>query len=322
MSEDDGDEDLTTGARSDGPEIPEEGVESQVEILEEELTFDGKPLATWTRRYPPEERQFLAAWGINPEDYPRAHEANLRMIEVGLAFDRGAKSLYLKPHGPYLLKKLFPPSLGETVHGVGGQPQQDRTVEDALARLEGKKRPPPARKPEEIEVQPDWLSMYPQEYARLLAEHGWPTVRGTQVDDYNRRLTELLSPDCDDAALMQDAAERALIYAFGGNIMEEPELTKEEDEYIWREVLLHEEGYERPDLQDVAWAYYPERWRPLLSSLGRPDYEHPKAPDYNRALIAGRMFLDDVGNHDSEATRTLRGYLWRAFFIDVPCPDE
>jgi hypothetical protein len=54
----------------------------------------------------------------------------------------------------------------------------------------------PARDLEEIEARPDWLGIYPPGYARLLGRYGVPTIAGTDVDVFNRRLIEVLPPDC------------------------------------------------------------------------------------------------------------------------------
>jgi uncharacterized protein YaiL (DUF2058 family) len=44
------------------------------------------------------------------------------------------------------------------------------------------------------------------------------TIRGTQVDAYNRRLIELVEPDCVDDVALQKAAGTAVKQAFGANL--------------------------------------------------------------------------------------------------------
>ena len=87
----------------------------------------------------------------------------------------------------------------------------------------------------------------------------------------------------------------------------------------------HDEGDEegedpndQHDLDDVCWETYPEPHRGLLRAYGRPDYEHPDAAAYNRALIASEAFLRDTGRDAGGEFLLLREYLWRALFGDDP----
>jgi hypothetical protein len=80
--------------------------------------------------------------------------------------------------------------------------------------------------------------------------------------------------------------------------------------------------YEQLDLPDVCWATYPEEHRQLLQWLGRPDYEHPAAAAFNRALIAGTRFLHAEGLGYESAIARLRRHLWSEFFGETLCPER
>jgi hypothetical protein len=310
-----GDDDDHDISRSAGEAHHEQAEPDDVDHL-------GKALPDWTKRYPKGERKFLSGEGKDPDEFPRGHELNLRLIEVGQAFDKGAPGLMHNNLDRIFLRKTWGCTLSETLSRVGVEhvPYQI-TEEDDFAAFAGRNPPPPpplppARSAHEIEVRPDWRTMYSPEYDRLLIEIGVPTVRGTQVDDYNRRLTELLPPDCVDPAAIEEAAARALTYAFGGNWCAtfDDGLGDDRDVQRWMDEV------DQLDLPDVCWETYPEQHRPLLQRLGRPDFEHRDAAAYNRALIAATHFLRAEGlGHDSVIER-MRRHLWEGFFPNEPCP--
>jgi hypothetical protein len=303
------------------------GEAHHAQVEPEDLDHQGRPLPDWTRRYPESERGFLSWAGDDPDETPRAHELNLRLIEVGQTFDKGARGIPRGSLDNSVVRSMFKSTVGMTAFrvGVSNVPHQN-TDEEVFAALGGKPlpaAPPPssARSDAEVEVQPDWLSMYPAEYARLLAEHGVPTVRGSQVDAFNRRLTELVSPDCVDPAALEKAAGRALFYAFGGNPYAVDYVPDDVVAECERDAELHDHASTQLDLEDVCWERYPEEFRPTLQWLGRPDYEHPGAAAFNRALIAASNYLRDGGGPlDVAALEQFRRYLWRAFFGDESCP--
>lgn len=125
-------------------------------------------------------------------------------------------------------------------------------------------------------------------------------------------MIQLVPGDCDDQAVIDEAAGMGLLNVFGSAILDA--LVHEHDEG-------DEEGedpYDQHDLDDVCWETYPEPHRGLLRAYGRPDYEHPDAAAYNRALIASEAFLRDTGRDAGGEFLLLREYLWRALFGDDP----
>ena len=102
-------------------------------------------------------------------------------------------------------------------------------------------------------------------------------------------------------------AEDALFRSFGYKWDGEPEVS---DPY--EDVYIFEQGYE-PHLADICWAAYPQGERDFLAWLGRPDYEHPRASDYNAALVAAAGFARAEGFGDEEAMLRLRRRLWAEF---------
>jgi hypothetical protein len=178
-----------------------------------------------------------------------------------------------------------------------------------------RRAPLPARSAEEIEVQPGWMDLYPAGYARILAAHGVPTVAGSLVDDYNRRLIELVAPDCTDEAELRRAATEAGAHAFGTYWLRtlDAELGPDFEGPFWDD--------EPEPLEELCWSFYPPEHQQLLAMLGRPDYEHPNAAHYNRALVAVALSMREDGPLDQAALMTFRRRLWAAFFDDAPCPD-
>ena len=280
-----------------------------------EIDLREVPLPTWTERYPEEERGFLAAWGADPGSNQAAHDHNLRIIEVGHVFDRVARNPQRHELDLQFLRHVFPGCIAAASEAVRQKWNDYFVLKCRHVRFD-QKGPPIPPPPEVLEVSPDWLSMYPPEHARLLEEYGVPTVPGTLVDDYNRRLIELVPLDSADLYLLFRATRSALYYAFGEHFFDPRLPPPDELEFM----LERHEADNQPELEDVVWSYYPEECRQLLSSLGRPDYEHPNAAVYNRALIAGKMFLQETSDDGCDALKRLRSYLWPALFVDAPCP--
>ncbi len=278
----------------------------------EEVDRRDQPLPDWTKRYPKEDGQVLAQSGMDPDSLPRAHEGNLRLAEASRAFDKWPANL-----GRRLFKEIWGCTIGTTYGRVGIDRVPDCSFE-AMQRMAAgidPPAPPAARSADEIEVRDDWLTMYPPEYGPLLAEYGVPTIAGSQVDDYNRRFIELVPADCSDPAVLEKAAGSAVIHAFAGNWLEGDDLDDDD-----RDAVRYMDELDQLDLADVCWERYPEQFRPVLQWLGRPDYEHPKAADYNRAVIAASLYLSEGGAPNEAELKQFQVYLWRAFFGNESCP--
>jgi len=179
----------------------------------------GNVLPTWTRHYPKAARKFLAAYGEDPEVYPRGHEFNLRLMEAGEVVDKGAPGLLHTEFDRALLSRIgqtFAIAVREKV-GVGYRSPSE--FDDTFVLDQSKPAPKPlpaARSREEVEVRPDWLEIYPKAYAELLQHHGVATVAGSCADDYNRCLIDKAPADCADAAVLEKARADALVATFGG----------------------------------------------------------------------------------------------------------
>ncbi len=268
-----------------------------------------KPLPDWTKRYPPEHRRELASFGtgMDPDEYPRGHELNLRLVELVQAFDKAGNDRRHK-----IVEQTFSCAVSETHDRVRARRWPWWTLEGNLEEFD-RREPLPARSVEEVEVQPGWMDMYPAGYACILAAHGVPTVAGSVVDNYNRRLIELVPPDCTDEAELRRAAHSAGCYVFGGICSRG---TDDDDGPDW-ECPWHDHD---DDLEAVCWSYYPHEHRQLLATLGRPDYDHPNAAHYNHALVAVALSMREDGPLDQAALMRFRRRLWAAFFDDAPCP--
>jgi hypothetical protein len=275
---------------------------------------DEEPLPDWTKRYPPEYRRCLAWAGMDPDDYPRGHELNLRIVEVGQAFKKAAPGVPIDVSPRIFDQSSFSCAVNETYLRVRVRRWRRDTFEGMLEDLDGR-APLPARSVEDVEVQPGWMSIYATEYAGLLAAQGVPTVAGSLVDDYNRRLIELVAPDCTDEAELRRAAWDALKHVFGGSWDRalDAELGPDFEGPFWDD--------EPEPLEELCWSFYPPEHQQLLAMLGRPDYEHPNAAHYNRALVAVELSMREDGPVDQAALMTFRRRLWAAFFDDAPCPD-
>ena len=283
----------------------------------EEVDRRDQPSPDWTKRYPKEDRPVLTAFGKDPDSFPRAHEGNLRLAEASQAFEKGEADFNSHPYRSRVAMEIWNCTIGTIYARVGIFFGADCSFE-AMQRMAAgidPPAPPAARSADEIEVRDDWLTMYPPEYGPLLVKYGVPTIAGSQVDDYNRRFIELVSADCSDPAVLEKAAGSAVIYAFAGNWLEGDDLDDDD-----RDAVRYMDELDQLDLADVCWERYPEQFRPVLQWLGRPDYEHPKAADYNRAVIAASLYLSEGGAPNEAELKKFQVYLWRAFFGDEPCP--
>lgn len=279
----------------------------------EDVDCDGKPLPAWTKRYAKSDRRLLAEHGDDPSCRPRAHEFNLRLAETSSAFDKARFDW----GSPSMARGLWQGVVNEIHARVYGHDYATWTAKDDLEVFAGRKPIPtllPARAAEEIEVRPDWLGMYPPEHARLLSEWGVPTIAGSLVDVFNRRLIELVSPGCVDEAEIREAARKALSFAFGARWVRECL----EDVDLAAEREYAHDARPETELEDDCWQEYPVEQRDLLQAYGRPDYEHHSAEAFNRAVVAAAQFLRDRGPGDPHSLLALRDHLWRAFFSDQP----
>lgn len=133
------------------------------------------------------------------------------------------------------------------------------------------------------------------------------------MDGRQHRAHEVFEPDAPPEE-RDEAAGNAFLRAFGCNW-----LRQLADEYADDEAHI-EAIYSGTALEDIALLDYPEHHRELIRRLGRPDFEHSKASDYNRALVGGAMCLEELGKGDPESLKVLQACLWPAFFSE-PCPE-
>lgn len=104
----------------------------------------------------------------------------------------------------------------------------------------------------------------------ILRRYGVPTVPGTLVDRYNRRLTE----EAESTVDQENAALDAFLSVFGLDMMEEGD--PPEDYHF---------PVDPPDLEEVCWDSYPERERDVLRRYGVPDFDRPGAAQFNRLVV-------------------------------------
>lgn len=275
-----------------------------------EPAIASETLPPWTERYPEDQRSFLAVRGVDPASEAHGHELNLRLIEICAVFDKAAAGMrrLFGNRADRLMAKIFFPAVGQQTFFTLRQDVLDRVSEEAFKAFAGIERPVPVpRPPDEIEVREDWLTMYPAGYAGILTIAGVPTVAETAVDSYNKRLTELLAPDCEDNEMIGDAAAFALIDTLG-EVLDEPD---------------GDDVFEAHFPRDLEYEYlvdYPERFRSMLQRLGRPDYEHPNARAFNNALTNEADRLKEDGLADSSELREFHRLLWKETFGGEPYP--
>jgi hypothetical protein len=276
---------------------------------------EDEPLPAWTAAYPADQRRYLSLFGIDPAFRPRGHEYNLRLMEFGDASDKAAPSLGGDPFSRWLFRRIMWAAPLQIWQGVEVAARAS-TFEQGEAFNHDPAAFPPARSPDQIEVCPDWLLMYPLEHRGALERFGVPTVLDSHVDQFNRAFVEQLdSHRVDDEKAAREALGTAFVRVFGaaGWFLDEVS-----DEPHGREIAWALASQDEDDLPEVCWATYPEEHRDFLRAHGRPDYEHPDAAAFNRALIAGRAFLRDSGDDGDERVSALRQRLWQAFFADLP----
>ena len=274
---------------------------------------EDEPLPAWTAAYPADQRRYLPLFGIDPAFRPRGHEYNLRLMEFGHASDKAAPSLTGDPFSRWLFRQIMRAAPMQIWQGVEVAARASTFEQQAQAFNHDPAAFPPARPPDQIEVCPDWLLMYPLEHRGALERFGVPTVLDSHVDQFNRAFVEQLdSHRVDDEEAAREALGTAFVRVFGAAGLDSEDPGSEAD---W---AMAEQDQDLPELSEVCWATYPEEHRDFLRAHGRPDYEHPDAAAFNRALIAGRAFLRASGDDGDERLAALRKYVWQAFFADLP----
>jgi hypothetical protein len=231
-------------------------------ILVAETADHSANLPEWTRRYPQPARPVLAKAGLPPAEFPRAHELNVAITEVVVAFENCADSCDEEPRARnewFFWRAVEAARNRVQVTWPLLTPATDLIVLDG-----GRVALPPPRNSAEFEPAADWWRNYPSQYETILRKHGLPAVANSRSDQFNRRLIGRLPPDCIDEKVIEDVKDDALGHSFGSDLS-------------WK----HDSGFDDGrgpemelaefDIPDESWlSDYPSEHRALLRGLAAP----------------------------------------------------